>query len=65
MTKTNIHQELKKLRSNYLVSQDHHNREIKKEQANKRVANKNIKMHRLLKKQRRTQYKLEQLEAAQ
>ncbi len=62
-TKKNVHEELKKLRSNYLVSQDHHNREIKREKEKIKDSRKVIKLHRLLKKQRKTTFKLETLEA--
>lgn len=63
--KTNIHQELKKLRQNYLISKDGHHKRIAEQKKIVREAKKCMKMHRLLIKQSRTQYKLNQLEAAQ
>lgn len=59
-----LHEQLKKNRQNYLIGMDGHNARIKEQKKIIREAKKAIKMHKLLKKQRKTSYKLEQLELA-
>lgn len=54
-----VHEELKRLRQNYLISKDGHNARIKESRKLIKAEKKSIKMHRLLIKQSKTAFKLE------
>jgi hypothetical protein len=64
MAKKNTHEEAKKRRQNYLISLDGHDARIKEQRKVIKEAKRAIKMHQLLKKQRKTEYKLESLSVA-
>lgn len=60
--KKNIHEEQKKLRQNMLIGQDGNDARIKELKKSIKDSKRAIKMHKLLKKQCKTQYKLSLLE---
>lgn len=60
--KTNIHAELKKLRDNLKISISGHNHRIKEQKGIIKEAKRAIKMHKLLQRSARNQYKVQALE---
>lgn len=62
MTKKNIHQEAKTLREKMLIGLDGHDKRIAEQKRIIKDAKKAIKLHKLLKKQSKTQLKINVLE---
>lgn len=60
--KKNIHQETKSLREKMLIALDGHDARIKEQKLSIKTSKKAIKMHKLLKKQSKTSFKLSVLE---